>query len=1041
MLLCDARVAYDGHAYDGHAYNADALPFPAPVCRVTMPPKARRKVITLKERFDRGALSYIIDNFASFNFRPETDFAATLDMIRRYMAGSSDDGYLTVSYARASHGHGRYFAYNGLSMQGMPREIRNAIAFRIHHDLDFVNCHPSLLHQFSLRHGVPCPRLAEYVADRTTFLADLQDGASIPGAAKTAVLAVIYGGAVDSVRRGVDPHNCGAPWLRAFGEEMAAVREAVTALPSAAPYLALARKSVAKKATAAASGDGNNLLGSTVNHLVCDLENAALMALREFLESNMKRTVGVLVFDGLVVERLPSDDGAEIPREVLDAASDHVFRVTGYRLRISEKDMAVDKLDVPREAYAVWGAADAAYGSDAWDCSRVVNAAASVIHAPADGVSDVHISGSHVLFKCDGVERTVDLATLCVEPGRRFLHAEEAAALSCGSVVLPNSTVPACGWSVTRPSDTVRLQNDGPPRIVLNLDMEGANVVRAVASYPDSGKTAPLKGGQAMLDMLGGVVRGAIRKHLEGALGVPHHVVNNVVFNNTGNGNQVNIFNVNASEEDVVATPLAMMRDVVLAYATTHHLRKLGDSVWRPVEGCPLAYELGETFKVLLNNRLRHEPAYRARSTVHKELVEMLTILDLAEIRDVVWDLDLFSFTDGVFVRSVERFVPYSDAIAIEGLRGSGASAAADDDDPAPLIARVHVRCAFLEGVATPLIDKVLADQFSAEVIGTFYVLVGRLFYRIGERDKWQVMPWFVGRSGTGKSLIMDIIACLFFKGAVGVLSSNNEQVFGLADKCDKQLLMGRDLPRNMSAVLAQDVLQSMVTGEDVSVPVKNLSARTVKWTTPIVFCSNHMPDYADNAGQIVRRIVVFPMPNAVEAPEMDMLDRIRETELPAFLSKALRAYHAAVLDHGNRTFWSWCPEELRVAQRRLGSETSLVRRFMTLGPDDPEAVVDDTGGVTYPLRELDGRSTALAVVVRAYNAFVARHHPEVKAPEKMTKESLAVAGFALEDRVNTCHACGRTGLSGRRARCCDQFNASMRARGMVVKGVVLVLL
>ena len=1002
-----------------------------------MAPKARGKkdVITLKERFDRGALSYIIANFASFRFRPETDTTSTYDMIRRYMAGSTDDGYLTVSYARASHGHGRYFADNGLSMQGMPREIRNAIAFRIHHDLDFVNCHPSLLLQFCLRHGVACPRLAEYVADRATFIADLQDGASVPGAAKTAVVAVIYGGAVDSVRRGVDPHNRGAPWLRAFGDEMAAVREAVAALPSASPYLALA---LAKKATAGASGDGNNMLGSAVNHLVCDLENAALMALREFLESDMKRKVGVLVFDGCVVERLPSDDGKEIRREVLDAASDHVFRVTGYRLRISEKDMAADKLDVPREAYAVWDAAD---GSDAWDCSRVVNAAASVIHAPVDGVSDAHISGSHVLFKCDGVERTVDLATLCVEPGRHFLHAEEAAALSCGSVVLPNSTVPASGWSVTRPSETVRLQNDGPPRVVLNLDMEGVCVVRAVASYPDSGKTAPLKGGQAMLDMLGGVVRGAIRKHLEGALGVPHHVVNNVVFNNNGNGNHVNIFNINASEEDAVATPIAKMRDVVLAYASTHRLRKLGDSVWRPVDGCPLAYEPGETFKALLNNRLRHEPAYRARSTVHKELVEMLTILDLAEIRDVVWDLDLFSFTDGVFVRSVERFVPYSDATAIEGLRGSGAPGAADDDDPAPLIARVHVRCAFLEGVATPLIDKVLADQFSGEVIDAFYVLVGRLFYRVGERDKWQVMPWFVGRSGTGKSLIMDIIASLFFKGAIGALSSNNEQVFGLADKCDKQLLMGRDLPHNMSTVLAQDVLQSMVTGEDVSVPIKNQSARTVKWTTPIVFCSNHMPDYADNAGQIVRRVVVFPMRNAVEAPEMDLLDRIRVTELPAFLAKVLRAYHTAVLEHGNRAFWSWCPEELRTAQRRLGAETSLVRRFMTLGPDDPEAVVDDAGGIAYPLREVDGRSTALAVVVRAYNAFLARHHREVKAPEKMTRESLSVAGFALEDRVNTCHACGRTGLSGRRARCCDQFDTSMRARGIVVKGVVLVLL
>ena len=150
-----------------------------------MAPKARKGVITLKERFDLGALSYIIDNFTSFAFRPETDTASTLKTIRRYKAAAADDGSLDVSYTRLSHGHGRFFANHGISMQGMPREIRNAIAFRIHHDLDFQNCHPSLLLQLCQRHEVPCPRLAEYVADRSSILADHQDGSSVPGAAKT----------------------------------------------------------------------------------------------------------------------------------------------------------------------------------------------------------------------------------------------------------------------------------------------------------------------------------------------------------------------------------------------------------------------------------------------------------------------------------------------------------------------------------------------------------------------------------------------------------------------------------------------------------------------------------------------------------------------------------------------------------------------------------------------------------------------------------------------------------------------------------------
>ena len=675
-----------------------------------------------------------------------------------------------------------------------------------------------------------------------------------------------------------------------------------------------------------------------------------------------------------------------------------------------------------------------------WDTCHVVRAAANVISSDGEVGVDARVEGGDVLFSSDETEYRVRLSTLGVTSvsgdNPTYIHGA-APGVSCGNLVIPNTVAPSQGWNMTRPTQhNVHLKSDGPPRTELLLDMNGDAVIRATVNYPDSNKKVLLRSTKALLAMLDATCREAIRGHLQSQLMVPANIVNNIVF--AVNNGTINNYSGGGGDggDD---TPFTKMRDVVLAYATTHRLRKLGDTVWRPVQGCPLAYEPAETFKALLNTRLRHEPAYTARTAVHKELVEMLMLIDLAEFRDVVWDMDMFSFDDGVFLRSEERFVPYADAVLIEEIRGSQVAASVHDDDPAPLIARVHVKSAFLlASNGTPLIDKVLSDQFSPAVVGAFYVLVGRLFYRVGERDKWQVMPWFFGLSGTGKSLIMDVITSLFFKGAVGVLSSNNEQVFGLADKFDKQLLVGRDLPRNMSAVLAQDILQCMVTGEDICVPSKNLTARAVKWTTPSVFCSNHAPDYPDNAGQVVRRIVIFPMRNAVATPEMDLLDRIRATELPSFLAKALRAYHAAIEEHGNRSFWSWCPEELRDSQRRLGTETSLVRRFMALGPDDQEAVMDDEGGVVYPRRDPGGRSTALTFMTRAYDAFLVRHHRDVKTPEKMTKESLAVAGFVTEDRVNTCHACGLTSIRGSDA-CCASYDRVRRPRGVAVIGVVIV--
>jgi hypothetical protein len=120
---------------------------------------------------------------------------------------------------------------------------------------------------------------------------------------------------------------------------MRAVREALVGHGDSV-YLKMARK---KK-----KGAGN-VLGTAVNLLLCDLENDALMALREFVEKKRRR-VGVLVFDGCMGEkREPGDE--EDDGGMLVSASDFVFERTGYRLCIEIKDMALAKLDVPLTVY------------------------------------------------------------------------------------------------------------------------------------------------------------------------------------------------------------------------------------------------------------------------------------------------------------------------------------------------------------------------------------------------------------------------------------------------------------------------------------------------------------------------------------------------------------------------------------------------------------------------------------------------------------------------------------------------------------------
>ena len=98
-----------------------------------------------------------------------------------------------MTYCRATPGHGRYFAKRGLSLQAMAREIRNAIAYPFYDDLDFHNCHPTLLLLHCQIKGVPCPRLEDYCQRRDGVMAELDPSVGHP-AAKAAVLAMINGG-------------------------------------------------------------------------------------------------------------------------------------------------------------------------------------------------------------------------------------------------------------------------------------------------------------------------------------------------------------------------------------------------------------------------------------------------------------------------------------------------------------------------------------------------------------------------------------------------------------------------------------------------------------------------------------------------------------------------------------------------------------------------------------------------------------------------------------------------------------------------------
>jgi hypothetical protein len=290
--------------------------------------------ITLTERFASTALSYILENWDAWEFRPDTDKSITFDALKRYLA-AGDNGSRTVKYKQSSNGYGRLYADKGLSLQNMVREVRNAIAYPFYTDIDFINCHPTMLAQRCRQRGIECPLLEQYCSNRPQILRTINQ--NDPAAGKTSVLAVMNGGNVqDTFDCGSAANMASRKWQLKFKKEMIAVTDKLLA-PGEPDhkYLKLTKKVTNRK-------------GSALNIMLCDAENNALLAMKEFLESErIGLQVGVLIFDGCLIE-----NSTKCTIEVMEAASDYIYGKTGMRLKIAIKDMTLNMLHVPSHIYA-----------------------------------------------------------------------------------------------------------------------------------------------------------------------------------------------------------------------------------------------------------------------------------------------------------------------------------------------------------------------------------------------------------------------------------------------------------------------------------------------------------------------------------------------------------------------------------------------------------------------------------------------------------------------------------------------------------------
>ena len=232
------------------------------------------------------------------------------------------------------------------------------------------------------------------------------------------------------------------------------------------------------------------------------------------------------------------------------------------------------------------------------------------------------------------------------------------------------------------------------------------------------------------------------------------------------------------------------------------------------------------------------------------------------------------------------------------------------------------------QDIPTPFFDSVLQYQnFEKDVCDWAYVMGGRLCYDVGELDAWQVIPFFKGIARSGKSTLITKVFKKFYENEdVGTLSNNIEKKFGLSAIKDSFMFIAPEVKGDLA--LEQAEFQSMVSGEDVSVAVKNKTAVSIEWNVPGVLGGNEVPNWKDNSGSVLRRILTWNFAKQVREAD-PQLDEKLNRELPIILLKCVRAYLEFSNKYRDKDIWNVVPEYFKKIQKQVAMVASSLHNFL----------------------------------------------------------------------------------------------------------------
>ena len=337
----------------------------------------------------------------------------------------------------------------------------------------------------------------------------------------------------------------------------------------------------------------------------------------------------------------------------------------------------------------------------------------------------------------------------------------------------------------------------------------------------------------------------------------------------------------------------------------------------------------------------------------------------------------------------------------------------------------------FEKDTNTPLWDNLLKFQLEDDyTVSIVEGLLGRLFFKVNEMDRLEILAALQGPAGNGKSTVIEAMKEMFLEDNVATIDKNTSSQFCLEGKDTCQCILIPDAKVDLSTKLDQQVLQSMVSGESVDVNCKNKQHYTVsKWSVPMLLAFNRNLGYEDDGGSLVRRLGCIPWMKLIPShlKDTNLKEKINKSELPYVFIKLIKGYHNLLkLTEGGKSFWEVAPDCMLMKQNETSTQSNDVACFLSEGPDTNRYYVMYKEGALTNLE--DFKSIFKMYVKIKYNKKT------YQWSNVCDNATLEAHGYRVE-RCNLCKSCNNVAIKG----CCHNYNASNRYKKYVIHNMDLV--